>query len=107
MFTFQGSRDSLLDVGSMFAKKGGIPMDKYWQTRKLKKNKVMSFSYIGLAGSTREMGRHGATVRFTTRSPVNCFHKVTIPTSSKVTMATGSKNYSEVGDIKRWKGSNR
>ena len=28
-FTFQGSRDPLLDVGSMFAKKGGIPMDKY------------------------------------------------------------------------------
>ena len=81
-------------------------MDKYCQTRNIAK----IFNYviiIGLAGSTREMGRHGATVRFTTRSPENCFHKVTIPTSSKVTMATGSKNYSEVGDIKRWKGSNR
>ena len=25
---FKGSRDPLLDVGSLFAKKGGIPMDK-------------------------------------------------------------------------------
>merc|ERR550519_1951800 len=47
--------------------------------------KRVESQWTSLAGSTREMGRHGATV----------------------TMATGSKNYSEVGDIKRWKGSNR
>jgi len=65
---FEGSRDSLLDVGSMFAKKGGIPMDKFGWFYK----------------------RNGTTW-----------------SDGQVTMATGSKNYSEVGDIKRWKGSNR
>jgi len=65
---FEGSRDSLLDVGSMFAKKGGIPMDKFgW--------------FYKRNGTTWSDGR--------------------------VTMATGSKSYSEVGDIKKWKGRNR
>jgi len=65
---FEGSRDPLLDVGSLFAKKGGIPMDKFgW--------------FYKRNGTTWSDGR--------------------------VTMATGSRSYSEVGDIKRWKGSNR
>merc|ERR1719209_164268 len=65
---FEGSRDSLLDVGSMFAKKGGIPMDKFGWFYK----------------------RNGTTW-----------------SDGQVTMATGSKSYSEVGDIKKWKGRNR
>ena len=44
----------------MFAKKGGIPMDKYWQQKHLKGTKLKVI-ITGLAGSTKGMGQHGAT----------------------------------------------
>ena len=42
---FQGTEDTLLTVGSIFAKKGGIPMDKYVLTAQ---KEIMSLSQIWL-----------------------------------------------------------
>ena len=74
-------------------------------------NSIFDISLPGLAGSTREMGRRGVTDGWNqTKVFVSLISSQNIKYSSfqtQVTMATGSKSYSEVGDIKRWKGSNR